>query len=198
VRHAALRKSPGYDLSDPWLVKGPADGAAAGDPFLRLVVGAPCQMVGTGEIVGYLGPGQGTSGECRVRPRTGNIITCPRSSLLPLPTRQACQGEWAMATNLSGPQAYLNGQRGMCGLAGTVEGTERISGMWVMFEAADSTQAPHMALIAETNLAALPGPGAGAALTPWESRSLPFTNSLATASGDAPPALVDEGALEKQ
>ena len=108
-----LRKHPGYDLNDPWLVVGELDDVEAvgsGGQKRRapqpLVAGAPCRHVGTDDVVAYLclGPSEG---ECHVRSPSGGTDVRLRRNLLPLPTRQAGQGDWAMPVALEGKAPAL-------------------------------------------------------------------------------------------
>mmetsp|Transcript_16313 Transcript_16313/g.42020 ORF Transcript_16313/g.42020 Transcript_16313/m.42020 type:complete len:488 (-) Transcript_16313:56-1519(-) len=204
TRHAALRKRPGYDLTDPWLAPsneadagggGSSSSAAAHRSVGQWVLGMPCRLMGTGEVVAFLGldgSGSGTN-MCRVRLLDGNIAAHASQYLLPMPTRPARQGDWAYAVDLKGEQAKLNGRRGLCGLTGILAGRSEQRGLWVMFETSDPASPPEMALLADGNLVALPGPPQGAPRTPWEARlaALPGV-------GGAPLALTDESVQEQR
>eukprot|EP00929_Paragymnodinium_shiwhaense_P069230 TRINITY_DN34923_c0_g1_i1.p1 TRINITY_DN34923_c0_g1~~TRINITY_DN34923_c0_g1_i1.p1 ORF type:complete len:542 (+),score=135.08 TRINITY_DN34923_c0_g1_i1:96-1628(+) len=215
VSHRALRKRPGYDLSDPWLV-APAEqdesceATSSGSKRPRaanralavsqLQPGMPCAVAGTGEIVAYLGAAEETE-YCKVRLlKTGEVCQRQREQLMAMPTRAAKQGDLAIAVDLAAAQAHLNGRQGLCGLPGVVANDKSSgdSGFWVMFQAADALTPPEMVLIAEANLVALPGPPVGAPRTPWESRQV---KALAdgTAGGAAKMlALPDEAAQESR
>jgi len=129
-------------------------------------------------------------GQCRVREPSGNIATHARRSLLPMPTRAARQGDWALPVGLSGELSKLNGMRGICGLVGQFPSGDR--GIWVSFEPADPTHPPQCTLLAEANLVSLPTPPAGAPRTPWETRA------LALPSSSSLPALMDESLMESR
>ena len=180
-QHGALRKCPGYDLSDPWLVaSSDADGVKPGKAreFARITIpGMPCQLVGeAARIVAYLGaasPAQAGSKSahsqaCNVRLPEGTVTTYPRSKLLPLPTRPACQGDWALAVDLKGPLEHLNGFRCVCGIGARTASKE--VGFWVMFEPQELGVKPHLELLPRSNLVALAGPPPGSCQTPWEAR----------------------------
>ena len=182
-QHGALRKCPGYDLSDPWLVAGSeADGAKPGKAreFARLTVpGMPCKLVGeAGRIVAYLGPANAAAGSkssgppasqaCQVRLPEGTLSTYPRNKLLPLPTRPACQGDWALAVDLKGALEHLNGFRCVCGIG--VRTVSSGPAFWVMFEPKESGIRPELELLPKVNLVALAGPPPGSCQTPWEAR----------------------------
>ena len=179
-QHGALRRCPGYDLSDPWLVAGSeADGAKPGKAreFAKLTVpGMPCQLVGdTARIVAYLCPAaRGANSKpspsqlCEVRLPDGTVSTYPRSRLLPLPTRPASQGDWALAVDMKGILEHLNGFRCVCGIGARTTSNE--AGFWVMFEPKEAGARPQLELLARANLVALAGPPPGSCQTPWETR----------------------------
>eukprot|EP00931_Biecheleriopsis_adriatica_P048255 TRINITY_DN27889_c2_g1_i1.p1 TRINITY_DN27889_c2_g1~~TRINITY_DN27889_c2_g1_i1.p1 ORF type:complete len:497 (+),score=121.36 TRINITY_DN27889_c2_g1_i1:43-1491(+) len=206
LQYGALRKKPGYDLSDPWLaVTSELDGSRPGKPceYRKLEAGMPCQLIGTpGSVMAYLGPAEedegsggskrGPSKKCRVLLPGGGIAVHPRSQLLPLPTCSVTQGSWAMAVGLTGDMARFNGLRGICGIC-----RRRGDGkdaFWVMFDIADAASEvpPQVELLAQENLVALPVPPVGAALTPWEARLA----RLAPSERPAAIFLEDEAAAE--
>eukprot|EP00928_Gymnodinium_smaydae_P077705 TRINITY_DN6112_c0_g1_i1.p1 TRINITY_DN6112_c0_g1~~TRINITY_DN6112_c0_g1_i1.p1 ORF type:complete len:472 (+),score=133.85 TRINITY_DN6112_c0_g1_i1:78-1493(+) len=206
VTHAALRRRPGYDLTDPWLV---SDGAGGSSASTKLVPGMPCTLLGSGEVVAYLETvGSASSGQCRTRSWRGRESVVPRAKLLPLPTRSPVQGEWAFAVDLPPGEAHLVGRRGLLGLHAPMPGKGGAHGFWVMFEPTEEGLPPLVALIDEKRLVTLPMPLAGAPRTPWESRAARLTAPdgagvrlrLADAPADtAPlPALEDEGAQEQR
>jgi len=193
VEHAALREQPGYDLTDPWLVGNGAVTAA-------LIPGMPCQLVGGGGvIVAFLGhekngASQASGVSCRIRFPDGNVGTRLREHLLPLPTRAARQGDWALPIGLRDDEERFLGRRGHCGLAGVILGPPRQQGFWMSFEPSDPTFPPEVTLIGAGNLVALPEPPVGAAQTPWEARCS-INDSTPSSSL---PALIDEAAMEQQ
>mmetsp|Transcript_22725 Transcript_22725/g.49983 ORF Transcript_22725/g.49983 Transcript_22725/m.49983 type:complete len:478 (-) Transcript_22725:295-1728(-) len=199
LQHGALRKAPGYDLSDPWLVSGEFDRAAGGGSWIKehnaqlckLIPGTPCRLKGVGETVGFLGPDLGedgkTKGQFKVRFRNGKEAVHPGSLLLPMPTRPARQGDYAFAIDLRGALTHLNGRQGFCGMP-----PPREAALWVMFASPDETCPPEMHLLKPANLAALPLPSQGAARTPWEARMA----ALPTIAGIS--ALADESLQEKR
>lgn len=189
-RYAALRKSPGYDLSDPWLDVGDSKGGCSRQ---RLVPGAPCRLVGGGDIVAYLGPGP--DGGCRVRFADGSEAVRARDRLLPLPTRAARQGDWAFPVDLIDSQVQYHGRRGLCTIGGFIPGTTRRAAFWVSFEPADPTHPPEQVLFEETHLMTLPTPSTGAVVTPWEAKFAAGKPALLAL--DLPP-LPDEAAVEQQ
>merc|ERR1740123_2265872 len=116
ARCAALRTSPGYDLSDPWLVD--ASNKKTAGVQQQLLPGAPCRLVGSGEIAAYLGVRE--DGGCSMRLANGTEALRARSRILPLPTQPARQGDWAYPVNLQGQQAQYHGSKGLCGLGGII------------------------------------------------------------------------------
>lgn len=192
IIHKGIRRRPGYDLKDPWLVVGDEDdsGGNKRSRYEKLVPGVPCLVMGSRTPVAYLGPVDGVEGECHVRELGGRTARQLRKHLMPMPTRPALQGDWALPVGLTGEQTNLNGRRGICGLVGQFQSGGR--GIWVSFEPAESTHPPEFVLLAEDNLVALPTPPAGAPRTPWETRS------LALRSSSSLPMLADESAMENQ
>lgn len=196
ARHAALRRCPGYNLDDPWLVVGDEDlpvGKKRKGNFPNLVLGVPCMVVGGKAVVAYLGPDSSDQSQCRVRELDGRMATHSRKNLLPMPTRSARQGDWALPVGLTGDQASLNGKRGLCGLVGQFSGPPPIkTGFWISFEPSDPTFPPENVLIAEENLVTLPTPPAGAPQTPWE------TKAISNSSSSSLLRLVDESIIDNQ
>merc|ERR1740123_754729 len=159
ARFAALRTSPGYDLSDPWLVDA-SDKKAAGAQQ-QLLAGAPCRLVGSGEIAAYLGVRE-DGGGCSVRLADGTEVLRARGRILPLPTQPARQGDWAYPVNMQGEQMQYHGRKGLCGLGGMISGPPRRQGFWVSFEPSVETLPPEIVLIDRDHLVTLPEPGTGA------------------------------------
>jgi len=190
-----LRRCPGYDLSDPWLAAaGDEDGYPSKPREARklLVPGLPCHVIGeSGRVVAYMGPAgppgkPGSSPDCQVRLPGGELATRPRRRLLPLPTREPHQGDWALPVDLSGDLARLNGMRVLCGIGGYT--TEKQPGFWVMFQT-NAAEPPEVELIPVNKLVALPGPPPGATRTPWEAK-------FGALEGPGLDALEDEAAAD--
>lgn len=119
----------------------------------------------------------------------------PWTDFMPLPSRPAGQGEWALPVGLVGGQIRFHGQRCLVGLVGRLNEPPPLRrAYWVSFEPDEPTFPPEVVLIPEENLVALPTPSVGASLTPWEAER------LADAEGDPEEnlALVDEASLERQ
>jgi len=192
VSHKAIRRRPGYDLNDPWLVVGDEDGAVGRKRgrYEKLVPGVPCLVVGCSRLVAYIGQVDAEDDQCQVREMNGLITKHHRSMLMPMPTRPARQGDWALPVGLNGEQSRLNGRRGICGLVG--EFLSGGTGFWISFEPADPTHQPEFTLLAESNLVTLPSPPPGAPRTPWEKKA------LALPASSPLPALTDESAMECQ
>jgi len=194
ARFAALRTSPGYDLSDPWLVDA-SDKKAAGAQQ-ELLLGAPCRLVGSGEIAAYLGVRE-DGGGCSMRLADGTEALRARGRILPLPTQPARQGDWVYPVNLQGTQVQYHGRKGLCGLGGIISGPPRRQGFWVSFEPSDETLPPEVVLIDIDHLVTLPLSGTGTTITPWEARCSVGGRNL-PALLDGVPALTDERAKEEQ
>ncbi|CAK9079193.1 unnamed protein product [Durusdinium trenchii] len=199
-----LRKRPGYDLSDPFVVATSESDWSDRKPQSRKlefaalsVAGIPCQVVGEATVVAFLKQIKvGKELRCEVRLPNGQVRDYPRSELLPLPTRRPLQGDWALAVGLTGNLAHFNGFRCICGISATLC---KEQGFWVMFEPKAELTPPPLELLPLSNLVSLALPPS-ATRTPWEARavSLPSVGelvdeaALTAARGiDAPLALED-------
>mmetsp|Transcript_55811 Transcript_55811/g.103276 ORF Transcript_55811/g.103276 Transcript_55811/m.103276 type:complete len:464 (-) Transcript_55811:35-1426(-) len=191
VAHAALRKAPGYDLSDPWLVASEVDTDKPSKPHMgKVIPGMPCRVVRSNEVAAYLEADAQPDGTRKVRFASGQVSEVVANRLLELPSRPAQQGEWALPIALPADQVKFLGRRCLCGVAAMKEGKPAF---WVNFAPEDPQDPPQMALISSECLVTVAGPALGAALTPWERRMLP--NHASSLCQDAIVEFKDHGRL---
>jgi len=174
--HGALRRSPGYDLSDPFI----DDARSHVLPF-----GAPCQLVGDSEVVAFCGVDPMFPELWRVKRLHGQVLSCRRELVLPLPAQAAQQGDWALAVDLDAERDTLHGRRGFCGIQG---GRGHGHGFWVSFEPDEPCFPPDIVFVEARHLVTIPV-ARGLPQTPWEAK-------YSSLQDEGDPELVDEAAVE--
>eukprot|EP00929_Paragymnodinium_shiwhaense_P026731 TRINITY_DN15827_c0_g1_i1.p1 TRINITY_DN15827_c0_g1~~TRINITY_DN15827_c0_g1_i1.p1 ORF type:complete len:1126 (+),score=221.29 TRINITY_DN15827_c0_g1_i1:59-3436(+) len=194
----ALRKTADSDWHDA--LKG-TDGSAdcvddSRDGIRSLPIGSPCMVSGRGDVVAFLGIHTdaledscafaasfvGVAGAahpdftCKVRSASGVDSLVCACRLLPLPTRQALQGDWCLARELPAGQERFYGRRGVVTVA---RGPSRLS---ATFPSEDIYEPPDFGTFPAQSLVALPGAPDGVMATPYEASIEKMTFQALTAA----------------
>ena len=141
ARHGSLCAASGYDVKDNMI----------DDTRESIALGMPCLIAGIGELAAYLGLNESGQHQAKVL-HTQEVVSCSWDRVLPLPTRSARPGDWALVVDVG--EGHLTGRLGLCLEA--LEETSVLDPVMVTFPADSLEVPPEIQVLPRAKLVALP------------------------------------------